>query len=1668
MSAQNLLIDSRYTFALQSLRVALHVPQDLSGVATAITVARDCLSLAVRHYSDPNLGHWKSVADALSKAFSEQAAKGSPDAARWYQPPTADSAPQSRLTTWRSSISPSEQELKLGILIGRAIAAAGSGNASVSPALIDGAHVLKNAKVGRGRRSPDWNILLSVDLLDSANLSQLYETTCPQAAHSMFLASVLAVLRSPIGSPFRKLPELASASASDNQPAAHDGSLHTHDDATETGSSAAPAPENGQKSRDDLFPDIGARLANSDYTSFSEKLGFVTRDYIDPDDLARITRQLERHLDGTDRQRSCLALFALVSLLTGCSDFIAVKLGFAPGQSIWLAADAGAWCWAFSAYRANRDHADGPAISEPIPVALPQGLALRLRRLRAAHQAASTLGDLISAELGATLELGQFREFLRSLGDSAHPPYGSRFAKSMSLVYLRTGGSDMSAAMLSGHFAIAAPAALFYYGPTYRLLHQRLSTAYAFLGLGTPTTIGNLGQRAGCQKVLEATQLQAGWARLTSAIIQTRARIATAMSKSARLADINRLMALLCAGFVIRTAHRGTRLERLTFGALFMHVDAILIADKNEGARAQPRLIPKPPAVKELLCAAAEVHFMTNPGLAAGVAHDTCLFVRWLGGQHQEMEPITTGHLAQVIGEFFEGSDYNFGRSAWVTHLDEDGCDRWLIRVLTGHTRDVTRTNGAYFDIAPLVAANRLARAMEHTGHRLFGNTTLSVDRADPVVLFRASGRERPKTAVSFMVPDPRTLLEPLSVTTLAGWRATHRLRHELVNGAIQAPTAALAVLQMLVMDFVPDPDLCIAALRQPGQVIRCHGKTAGLLWRRAHFTHPTWLPLLPTTARLIVKALVEPVSEAKLWESIGMALRSSDPGYWPASPEGCRAALLATARAFLRLEFPPSLLAVADPEVPAPSLSELSLMRLCDAQDISFVPPPSPTARLRTRSVAASRPGQDLNALRKIIYARTSQTVRLGELRKRALDCLTHIRADVQVQSTFGAWVLDWVVDELQQSAQDLKGRLDISSLNTYLGVLTRRPRPLADVDMEDPYEWSEGQWQQWLEALNADLTGEHHAFSLANMSDGTPSAETQMLHKRVKDAVGRMVRNLIQRGHWVPSSIRSILAEGNEKLPCGSASACLVTVADVERAIQIARKWLEDQPLDALMLETRARIQFCIPTRSSEISNLRFDCMTASGMLLIERAGYKNIKNENSVRSLKAPDTLQQLIRDFKAELIQYLPDAAFLFRSDGSPEAGLRDVELINLQSAALKHATGDPSARPHSKRASALQSMAWPGWMPLAMLLLKAKASPRSCSAWTGDLSDWTRLAYAASMAGHGDLRAGLGNYLSGWSLVFAIRAMALLDRQDPRPGLLLQLGVDPAGLRKFRQRAPEGSCQWQWLFGRVVDDSVDHLRSRVQPVCTRDSNLDANSEQALSTAARSGKSDKDPACLPPDPPATYVPTDKGTAGTRPELDSVIYLSARILGMPKPQAIEMTRIGLSRATYLDTLIPPDELVLMAASRARSAPRKRGSQGNLEVLFSDRGREILEWVVCLNGRDLLTAARFVFRLRSKAMSDQNMAEFWGSMLTGLPNTCALHVHRGERYLHDAERSVLSLNNGPVILKFDSEIGAIPGIRLATLDTDNRVLGTRLNSVFRSGLLSCVCISGGLRLDA
>jgi len=1249
-----------------------------------------------------------------------------------------------------------------------------------------------------------------------------------------------------------------------------------------------------------------------------------------------------------------------------------------------------------------------------------------------ANPAAKTLEDLILTIQGTDhFDLKAFRQFLRNAGHPSHPPYRGRYPRTLPAVYLETTGCDMAAAMKSGFFAGAAPAALYYFGPTHEELRKQASQVYETLGLGLPSMRNQEAGRTGCKKILEVEALKKGWSDLVQSINKIRQQALTANDPKVLREHCNRWMELLCTAFVIQTAHRATRLECLTAGALCLHHDVLLIRDKDEGDRAQPRLVPNTAAAQQILKSAAECHSLmtgsqegTKDGKTPLFEATDLVFCQWgAEGEREAPHAIKTGAIDTTARKFF-CSEANFGRSNWVTHLHEDRCNRWLIRSLTGHTRDVTRTHGAYFDVPPLVVAARLGLQMELTGKRIFGKAEILSDVCEPPGLKLALFKDRSvQSPAKDRVPDPRTILEPMSVDTLVKWCICDRVRNDLLNGRIDAPIEALAVLHLLFIDQIPESGLCISAITDGSKVIKRYGQRAGLNWIRGHFIHPTWLPIQPTSFRLIERITKAGISATDLIKQTCTAVRKQQYCAWPTSDKSCWAVISSMGLSFRRLSFPPSITAVSDRDVPAPCLSALSLSRLAGEKG-------TPVSRQRPVNAAAytRQKGEDEKLLTRIIGKYASTTHRLGDKIKRAKNCLQELESCQMNWSPFMRWIKDWVMDELKRTREASPGHYQTSSIDTYRSVLVTASELVPPAD--DPADWEDPDWMAWVWQTDR----------LCGGKSNSPAVGTEnTLTERTKHAVQALVNSLVRRSIYVPSKLHELLGNSIKTLtPRGSASACLILTENLAESRTVLENWYQDSPGDFAIADLRVTAYEIFPARSGEVSSLKTECLTPSRGLVIERAGYNVHKNDNSIRVIPLSEKDALEFQKKKSAIGLNFGQHDLLTRYDGSHKAGLRDECIIDDWSLALKDVTGDPLARPHSARAATLQNIAWPGWQQQVQDLISNAATPRTCVAWALEQqSDYCRLSTAVSLAGHGDLRPALGNYLAGWSLIYAVNAAATLEGYTPGPIFLEQLGLSRASLRQARSRDQHRSADkeestpsfdtWLWVTRQLT----------AKPLTSAKAASDVNEQKAAISEETNAHS-------PPSPPPSAIS----------ELLKIRYLTVRILGLAAERAVEELIIPFRLIADLEKLLPPESLMAAATTRGRAGQSERGRQADIHTALSDAGVQIQSWLGAMDQETHAQLNKAFFRDESYTSHRDEKVGFWQEVIRSFPVNLSLYVNIGSKYLTTSEISALGRLAPALELKSNPRIGEIPAVSLRQRQEEkfNPVVSARLTAVART----------------
>lgn len=1603
---------------------------DLSGVIPLLARGVYFLNQATVVWNEEQLKDWHALARRLLLDLGEKAAQD-PECRRWSAAPHMSAAVATRIMKLPRPTTPTSKQRHLSSLLGRALAVSAYQRQPLSAAFVDGLSTLHLALDAKGARSADWIAVLHSDLNGPA-ITELVLKLGPSSACYGFLTACLRVFDTPFAGPEEfdgvhqvpgdtiyirgGLPGGESSQAGEAPSGVGDEGSPTAPDQITLADPAGP-------------PTVKSRVTSAEVAHFGQKLGFHCHDLLTPKDLRSVTTRLGFDVKGPPGQQRRYAVLAICSLVSGCPDADALLLPLKPNFDMWIDVELGAFCWNYNAYLEAQGGAHKKQI-ELVDVYLPQDVADLLRAWARITPTALTLGCLLAADQHGPMDLREFRIYLRACGSSAHPAYRARFARSLSVVYLEVSGSDMGTAMSTAHFASIAPASLFYFGPRRNTQYGRTRRVYDYLNLAPPAKLQAGQLRVGCKTVLDEASLGKGWESLVNSINGQLGALRNCPPQ-ARAAIGNRLMTSLCAAFIVQSGHRGTRLDQLTFGALYVHPDCFLILDKDDGGRQPARLIGKTSIVKQILAAAAECHaLMPYPG-TADVSAEEPVFVVW-SAAHCAPGCLPVAMVREELLEHFPQTDINFARSAWITYLDEAGCDRWLIRVLTGHSRDVTRTTGAYFDKPPVLAASELARQMEAIGIVVFGRREIQSNSASPNVLYRVRPRVERNVPAANAVPDARTILDPIEVESLACWRSVERVRQGLADGELEAPPAALALLALVFLDLYPTLDSAIAAIEGG---LRRWGELAGSYWSRPHLTHPTFLSVQPVTQRLVELAGEHRMSKTALQQSVAGVLQALEPDFWPRSIESCWASLVTCAKHFKRLEYPPSLLATVLPTTPAPTLSEHSLMRLAKevspAQHLPAMPVPQ---RVHQRGTSDT----DLVVLRKLLKKNMGTTDKAtGELRARAKECLRHMEQSFRPRTYFGRWVGDWLLSELEHSAANTPGRLDVSSEYTYLLVIST---PVPEMVDEDPYGWDAADWDLWLDGL-------------ARAHPAKQAAPTSQLGEDASFAVARLMRNLGERGYDVPlNALNRVLCRTVELERHGSASSCLVLKRDIKAATRIASAWLKQSPLDRLLLVTRATIHAEVGTRARETSSLASDCLSED-TLVIERMGFKVHKSKNAIRTIVVPPLFKRRLERFRAWIQQFRPEEAqlLLLRGAGTHEEGARDVWIDTVWSQALKLATGDAAVRPHSVRAAVFQEGVWPGWADIVRKLMDGVASGQDCLDWVESLTqDWNRYAFSALQAGHGDLRAGIGGYASAAMLVTHIFNKQLARRVPPQPRLAQLLGVNRNSFVQARRRAGQSFDGWDWLARQNQNPRTSS--GSLPPQLPRHPR-NAPSEPAFT----------DGSVVPPaNEPASSAP------GLR--LVNLTYLTARVIGMDMAPAIERLGIPLSTAKELEQLAIPQELIQKAMGRARSGPQPRAVKATLNLLFDEQGKEvpgeaILRWIGALAGRHRLTLFHNTFRIAAPEETRSTLSDLWRTTVEKIPEYLTLRVKRSPRYLTQGERDVFMSRPQELRLIENSEIGQLPIVEVWPRGSNNQVMAARYSSIFRAGLLAAHVIQGGTR---
>ncbi len=862
-------------------------------------------------------------------------------------------------------------------------------------------------------------------------------------------------------------------------------------------------------------------------------------------------------------------------------------------------------------------------------------------------------------------------------------------------------------------------------------------------------------------------------------------------------------------------------------------------------------------------------------------------------------------------------------------------------------------------------------------------------------------------------IPDPRTLLVQPSDRVLMGYVQAQGLRSALAQGQIKGSPGVLCLLHLLFVELVPDPQEAVAAcLSEPLVAVEISQHKANIKWMRPHFIHPVVYPLTPLTAYHLGKFKVLPMALNVVKDETVESLKAwlVNVGF-PADTEMSFDTMIEWAASYKRLTMSPSLLVAAHPKVEGPTFNLRSLARL-----VGDIPPDRKAVSVHTsRRLRGQQVGEDIKALSEILNLWRDQDRRLGEQRQRALGAS---RAICQLDTPFSpgaVWLKEWLLDELERSALGVRGCYRLSSIYTYFGSLHRGAAPILGAT--DPYEWETEDWVGYIRCLS----GSKHFSQM----------KTGEVPEDVTHACRAMLGSLRRRRVSVPSEVQSKLkgdAEADVELPSDSASAVLVSAQDVESALHICLQMTADRPLIGLLVKLRASLATTLPLRSGDISSLSKNCLTPAGGIVIKRVGFSNHKTESTIRVVPIRSENSETIKRLSNEIVRFTKGGGdLLLRDRGDPVGVERDNEAIELWTQALKVATGDPKARPHSLRATTLQNWAWPGWQTAAAPLLLGHISVAEAVKFIAGVQvNWMTVAQAGAAAGHADLRAAVGNYLSAWPLVHALFARAKLQELTPGPDLLKGVGIHPEALRQARSRNSRNQepvavgswSDWDWLFRKL------RIRFKGQ-----------GPTQARPT--------------PETPRADLIPVQPIKTATPVSLQ-VLYLTLRCFDMTTEEASERINLPWREALSLEKKLPDKRWIEFARQRSKAPSSARAMSSNIQVCLGDQGQRIRDWVLSLPNSEFHLLAKLFIRDYPCPPEMWQIKIDWVGLTSRLPEGMHLNIYKGAAHIQPDELLFSQRVGLRYTLRPDTRLGARPKMVLFPVD-GNRVVTAWLTALAR-----------------
>ncbi|WP_298622492.1 hypothetical protein [uncultured Zoogloea sp.] len=1225
--------------------------------------------------------------------------------------------------------------------------------------------VLVDCSARRGRHSPSWQNIIPLIKPESMVLEELAkaERHDPVAKLLRSLAGYAATCSLPVRpstlSPYSNL--IQQEHRSDLQAECNTGA----EDRDCSNDKQEPAEEVLDKDQSI----IRWQVARATRAPWPHVLGLENWDIFTPP----LLKAAVAHIPGSfaDQNVSAYAILSAVSMVSALPPRLALKLPLAQNNAIWIDLATTHICWSLAEIvprttMSEAIWAGGYRPSQIVRLPLPTLAANALNRKIVHRKFPSTLIELLFEHEKEEQEiLSEYGAFLRSSRTTTEIPagYAARIAYSFGAVVYQVSRNSVLTALTSLDLRLSAPAELDYLCISEDAITNAVSGAFEYLGFGECVATPD-PRYVGSPFCPKPETLRNTLQKIREEMSNIVGRVTPRMPIFSFVKDFNRLSELSASAFVILSAHRGSKLERINFSSLYSSPKYFQVNDKLTKNNST-RIIPKTSSLNSLL----NSHLAAIRSLGKRLAKDyptAAERVNRIAGFEKPFAPVffavdvengATLHPFKVQRQSIDDTDSgmakNGGRHFIVSELVKRGVFSPLIRVITGHAREAAATFHAAAGLSPAEALECLRPFLEDVHADVAPADWPSLRQPScnfPLVAIAPKARLRgiaPEIVIDDdFYPPPNLPKEPFHSQTLAFYSLGDWIVKELLSGSPGLSPWAVVFSSLMFVEILWQPSRIASAWASVSKkdVWRL-GNTLTLRIERKN-QQPIDLPLHPITTMMInaawktpIPTYLECVTQTASWIS------SHIPGNsWAPEPDSFMCQYSDIARAYHSIRLPPWLITAARTETEAAAISLSSISRIAYGRPGHSEPPKQRVLR----KFANVNKNELLSQVIRIVNQMGDNTKQHGEDGARKVELVKRLRAWKETCGvSFGTAtdVSDWIIEECRKRKSE-KGHLEVSSLSTYLSRL----RPFLEaVSLDDGLEDLSGnQWAEGRRLVLGELAGDSQ--------------------KQASSIFRHFARFWRARGCIAIS--HDLIRDNPDEERIGqahNASSTYVTSQEAKAIVEIVRKSFEAGSLNEARAALYAQLATSLPFRSAEVGLIHFQhTLSDLGMVEVTTSGYSHLKNpKSSRRRVPVPHAICGELSSLKMRLrtADLTSKGYFISTDTGSDCTHIADIK--NAMQYALRSVTGEELVKQHSLRGSAECRLVWPGFEQAILSMQNCTPPPKM-----GRTPEerWNEVGLAAISAGHHPLSA-IKYYLSMWPVFFYANNFQIYSTYRPRVG-----------------------------------------------------------------------------------------------------------------------------------------------------------------------------------------------------------------------------------------------------------------------------------------------------------